>query len=400
MLGGWEAWAIMVMSNPFLGTCLIGCCAFASLGNAATSCASVAANLYIENATIFSVSHHAQGDVIALPGTVDSCGGESSLANATTDLCRIVLEVNTTSTSSVHLEAWLPDGWNQRFLATGTGGIGGCIDYGAVQMGASLGFATLGTNAGHNGSIGDLLFLNKPEVLNDFGYRAIHVEAVVGKELAQQYYGTAPSKNYYAGCSTGGRQGFSTAMIYPDDFDGVLNGSPGIDWLHIVASKGILARRIGWPNLNSSAYVRPEQWKAIQAEQIKKFDPLDGVTDGIIDDPTQFRFDPMSLACGTGVLNDSFCLNAEQVTSVTAAYQPLANGAGEIVYPSFELGSDTSVFSANQVNGTAQLSYTILQVFVALWVDHEYEVLILLLEFLAWSCVQQYELVRSQFQCQ
>lgn len=352
----------MTVKPSYLPFIAVACTAVGAAVSSSSSCASFAGSVHLDNATVVSVSHHARGETIPLPGTVASCGGPQSVANATADFCRVVLDVATTATSSVRLEAWLPNTWNRRFLATGTGGIGGCIDYSTVQIGTQLGFATLGTNAGHNGSVGDTLFLHRPEVLTDFGYRAIHVEAAVGKELARQYYGKTANKNYYAGCSTGGRQGFSTAMLYPDDFDGILVGSPGVDWLHVVASKGILARRIGWPDQNSSRYVRPEQWPAIVAEQIKKLDPLDGVTDGIIDDPTQFRYDPMQLTCGAGILNSSVCLTPDQVASVKAAYEPLANTAGEIVYPSFELGADPSVFAANQVNGTAQLTYTILQV--------------------------------------
>jgi hypothetical protein len=56
------------------------------------------------------------------------------------------------------------------------------------------------------------------------------------------------------------------------------------------------------------------------------------------------------------------CLNPDQVNSVRAAYLPIANTAGQVVYPPFELGSKTDVFSNNQVDGKPQLSYTILEV--------------------------------------
>ncbi|KAI0843645.1 tannase and feruloyl esterase [Hypoxylon sp. FL0890] len=328
-------------------------------------CTSFSAQVSIPNATVVAHEYLLNGTVIELPGTVESCGGPGLKANTTADICRLVLVVATTSSSEVQLEAWLPDlqSWNGRFLATGNGGIGGCIDYATMQNGAGLGFAAFGTNAGHNGSVGYDFFLNQPDVINDFGHRAIHVEAEVGKELVRQYYGTEAIKNYYAGCSTGGRQGFQNAHLYPEDFDGFLLGSPGVDWLHIVASKGILARRIGWPYINSSTYVRPEQWPAIVEAQIKQLDPLDGVEDGIIDEPTKHRFDPTSLACGTDVLNSSMCLSPQQVESVRRAYEPIANSSGRIVYPSFELGSNTDVFSENQENGTAEMSYTILQDF-------------------------------------
>lgn len=320
------------------------------------------ASFHIEDATSIAVSHHAKGEVLALPNTVESCGGQTYKVNITSDVCRVIVNVSTSATSTVRLDAWLPDEWNGRFLATGTGGEGGCIDYLTMGNGAQLGFAALGTNAGHDGQTGFDFFLNHPEVINDFGYRSIHVEATVGKQIVKQYYGKKAHKNYYHGCSTGGRQGFQNAHLYPEDFDGIVNGSPGIDWLHIVSSKGIMARRIGWPYLNSSRYVRPEQWPAIVEQQIKMLDPLDGVTDGIIDDPTHFRFDPEILACGTGVLNESMCLNPDQVNSVRAVYLPIVNTAGQIVYPPFELGSNTDVFSDNQMDGKPQLSYTILEV--------------------------------------
>ncbi|KAK2925987.1 Tannase/feruloyl esterase [Fusarium oxysporum f. sp. vasinfectum] len=320
-------------------------------------------SLPICNGTIASAQHHSVGDVIPLPNTVASCGGSGFKANITADLCRVVVNVSTSDSSSVRIEAWLPDNWNERLLATGTGGIGGCIDFPTVQNGAQLGFASFGTNTGHDGEQGFDFFLNQAEVINDFGHRGIHVEAKVAKQIAEQCYGRKASKSYYQGCSTGGRQGLQNAQLYPDDFDGILAGAPGIDWLHIVASKGILARRIGWPGLSSDAYVRPEQWKAIVAKQIELLDPLDGVEDGIIDNPAAHAFDPVIMACGTGLLNSSLCLKPKQVASARAAYEPVADSEGNIVYPGFALGADTSVFSANQINGTAELNYKVLQDF-------------------------------------
>ncbi|BCS24208.1 uncharacterized protein APUU_40652S [Aspergillus puulaauensis] len=328
-----------------------------------TPCTSDTFNL--PNATIDSISHHQNNTTIPLPLTVNSCGGPASKANITNSICRLVVNISTTATSSVRIEAWLPDPetWNGRLLATGTGGIGGCIDYTTIQNGAQLGFASFGTNAGHDGSEGYEFFLGKPEVINDFGYRAVHVEAEIGKEVVTQYYGRNPERSYYQGCSTGGRQGLQSAQLYPGDFNGIIAGAPGIDWLRIVASKGILARRVGWPDIHSAGYVRPEQWAAIVQKQVEIYDPLDGVEDGVIDDPTQHSFDPEILACGTGFLNDSLCLSAAQVQSVRAAYLPIANSTGQIVYPAFGLGADTSVFSDNQVDGKPELAYTILQDF-------------------------------------
>ncbi|KAF5633760.1 hypothetical protein F25303_9025 [Fusarium sp. NRRL 25303] len=239
-----------------------------------------AGSLLIPHGTISSIQHHVAGDVIPLPNTVASCGGPNFKANITADLCRIVVNVSSSDFSSVRIEAWLLDDWNTRLLATGTGGIGGCIDFPSVQNGAQLGFASFG---------------------------------------------------------------LQNAQLYPDDFDGILAGAPGIDWPHIVASKGILARRIGWPDLTSDAYVRPEQWKVIVEKQIERLDPLVGVEDGIIDDPSAHAFDLVIMACGTGLLNSSLCLKSRQVESVRAAYEPLADPEGNVVYPGFAFGADTTM---------------------------------------------------------
>ncbi|KAF5558884.1 feruloyl esterase B-2 [Fusarium phyllophilum] len=300
--------------------------------NAETHSRCLAGGLLIPNGTIASVQHHAVGDVIALPNTVTSSGGPNFKANVTIDFCRIVVNVSTSDSSSVRIEAWLPDDWNKRLLATGTGGIGGCIDFSSVQNSAQLGFASFGTNTGHDGEKGFDFFLNQPEVINDFGHRGIHVEAVVAKQIVQQYYGKKASQSYYQGCSTGGRQGHTSTT----------------DWM---------------ADLSSEAYVRPEQWKAIAEKQIELLDPLDGVENGIIDNPAAHAFDPAIMACGTGLLNSSLCLKPRQRASVRVAYEPLADSEGNIVYPAFVLGADTSVFSENQVNGTAELNYKVLQDF-------------------------------------
>ncbi|CAI6097697.1 unnamed protein product [Clonostachys chloroleuca] len=301
--------------------------------------------------------------ILRLPDLVPSCGGPDKNVTVSADICRLVANVRTSNSSSIRIEAWLPENWNSRFLATGTGGTGGCVDYSRLQSGAQLGFAAFGTNAGHDGSSGHEFFLYQPEVINDFGHRAIHEEAEVGKQITALFYGREASKSYYDGCSTGGRQALQEAAMYEEDFDGILAGAPGVDWLKIVASKAILARRIGWPDLNSGAYVRPEQWQAIVAKQIELFDGLDGEKNGIIDAPQNIRFDPALLACGTGALGQDLCLRPDQVQSVEKAYQPLTNGAGEIIYPPFIIGASTGVFSNNQKDGKPILNYSLVRDF-------------------------------------
>jgi feruloyl esterase len=149
--------------------------------------------------------------------------------------------------------------------------------------------------------------------------------------------------------------------MYPEDFDGVLVGSPGVDWLRVVSSKGILANRIGWPDVTGPAYLSDDQWTAVVAEQTKQCDGLDGVIDGILDDPTKCGFNPETCACGTGVLNESVCLSPYQVNSIRQAYLPIADSKGNIVYPAWDYGAATDVFSKYPTSYTILLASLTLQ---------------------------------------
>ena len=114
------------------------------------------------------------------------------------------------------------------------------INYFDLDYGTTLHFATIGSDNGHQGIITAAPFLNQPEVLVDYSYRGAHATAVVGQQLVKAYYNNVPSKSYYLGCSAGGRQGVQFALKYPDFFDGILAGSPAIDWNHFYGWSGML----------------------------------------------------------------------------------------------------------------------------------------------------------------
>lgn len=47
------------------------------------------------------------------------------------------------------------------------------------------------------------IYLLIQNAIIDYGWRALHLSIVAGKELTEQYYGQYISKSYYMGCSTG-----------------------------------------------------------------------------------------------------------------------------------------------------------------------------------------------------
>ncbi|KAG6877612.1 hypothetical protein C0993_005616 [Termitomyces sp. T159_Od127] len=260
--------------------------------------------------------------------------------------------INTTSTSAVYAEAWLPDTWYGRYLTVGNGGLGGCIDYSNLDYGASLHFATIGSNNGHDGtSIEGQAFLNKPEVINDFAFRAIHVGTVIGKQIVAAYYGSPHDKSYFLGCSTGGRQGTKAALKYPEDFDGIVAGAPATDWNHLLGLGAMLGRYLGAPHASTSpTFIPPTLWKVIRTEILEQCDELDGVKDGIITEPDICDFRPEALVCSGD--DTSACLSSVQVETLSKIHRPLFGTEGQLLYPRPDPGCEADVSSMLVLLGT------------------------------------------------
>ncbi|KAG6853873.1 hypothetical protein C0991_000480 [Blastosporella zonata] len=260
-----------------------------------SACKALETQLHLENTTILSAARVSAGTNVSARG---SCEVYASVVS--TPICRVEFVINTTSTSAVYAEAWLPDTWYGRVLSVGNGGLAGCVYYINLDYGASLHFATVSSNNGHDGTDGKPFF-NNPEVINDFAFRAIHVQTVIGKQIAEAYYGQPHHRSYYLGCSTGGRQGTQAALKYPEDFDGIVAGAPATDWNHLLGWSAMLARYIGMPHASTSpSFISPALWNVIAAEILKQCDALDGVEDGIITEPDACEFRPEAILCAGG----------------------------------------------------------------------------------------------------
>ncbi|KAJ7755306.1 tannase and feruloyl esterase [Mycena maculata] len=295
-------------------------------------CLALKASLKLENTTVLDVAYVASGKVKPQGTCITN-------AHVSAPLCRVQFSTQTSETSEVRAEAWLPDEWYGRFLGLGNGGLGGCIAYDELDYGSSMHFATVGTNNGHDGNDGRA-FLGNDEVLNDFAHRSIHVEAVIGKQIVEAYYGRPHDKAYYLGCSSGGRQGTQTALKYPEDFDGIVAGAPATDFNHLQHWRGMMGRTIGAPEgASSPAFIPPALWMLVAAEVLAQCDGLDGVRDGIITEPDACTFRPEALLCrGEG---SGKCLTLTQVDALRTIYAPLY-GDGELLYPRFDPGAEDS----------------------------------------------------------
>ena len=124
---------------------------------------------------------------------------------------------------------WIPtDGsWNGKYQQIGNGGFAGTISLATIANAVSRGYATAGTDDGTSGPpSGAPSFIGNPEVLIDYGYRAIKVTTDDSKAIIEALIGRAPRYSYFVGCSDGGREALQEAQRYPDDFDGIIVGSP------------------------------------------------------------------------------------------------------------------------------------------------------------------------------
>ncbi|KAL2065486.1 hypothetical protein VTL71DRAFT_3156 [Oculimacula yallundae] len=314
------------------------------LSDPAGTCKSLLTSLSLPNTTIHFAEYLPAGTNITLTQDFDlaSCGYKSQVISV--DTCRLAMEVKTSDRSAITLEAWLPGtGWTGRFLSTGNGGVSGCIQYPDLAYTSGLGFATVGANNGHNGTRG-LAFANNTDAVHDFADRSLHTGVVLGKQISKAFYGTDHKKSYYLGCSTGGRQGFKAVQTYPEDFDGVVAGAPAINYARLTSWSAYPYTLFG-KDATDPRFVTVEQWNTIvHPEVLKQCDGIDGVVDGIIEDPTLCRFRPEAMLCAPGKGNETAasasCLRTQQVESIRSLYTDWYGLDGKMIYPRMQPGSE------------------------------------------------------------
>jgi hypothetical protein len=230
---------------------------------------------------------------VALPNTTI----ESALVDpANPGLCRVVA-VTTHPPAGDKVRIWVAiptSNWNGRFLGNGGGGfVGG--NQGGVNQGAALGFASGATDTGHEGGSGSFALdangrLNW-QAIRDFAHVGIHEMTVTGKALTQAMYGVAPRYSYWNGCSTGGRQGLMEAQRYPEDYNGIASAAPAINWTKLMMQSiwgSVLENTAGNP-------IASCKLAAATTAAIAACDGIDGVKDGVIEDPKRCTYDPKVL---------------------------------------------------------------------------------------------------------
>jgi feruloyl esterase len=333
--------------------------AIASVPAVASPCTNLQ-SLQLQHTTITSATDNTSGTFV-VPG--------SNPPQAFTGLpafCRVTATLTPSSDSSIKIEVWLPaNAWNGRFLGTGSGGFQGVITYSELASGIKAGFAAtnsdLGTGVsgcsplfcGSNGNMGNPIAIafgmpaspttglfGHPERIKDFGYRAIHLMTVRGKEIANFFYGQQAQKAYFAGCSTGGQNALMSAQRFPDDYDGILAGAPAFNRTHLH-----MAGLAAWQDTHATpgSFIQPGQMTLINKAVLKQCVGQDGgaITDPFLTDPRDCDFDPKALLCTGGQIPPA-CLTSDQVTTMRKVYAGTIDPKnGQVINPGLERGAET-----------------------------------------------------------
>ena len=251
--------------------------------------------------------------------------------------CDVRGVIRPTRDSDIKFALWLPaaSGWNGKYRQEGNGGWAGSINTAGLAEPLRRGYAVAATDDGHAGGGADWA-IGHPEKLIDFGYRAVHETSVQAKIIIRALYGRDPERSYFVGCSDGGREALMEAQRYPEDFQGVLAGAPASNWSHLFTGfvwneRALLA--------TPESAIPPAKLPVVQAAVMAAFDRLDGVVDGLIDNPRACTFDPTVVACRAGDTPD--CLTGPQVEALQKIYEgPTNPRTGERLFVGQPLGTE------------------------------------------------------------
>jgi pimeloyl-ACP methyl ester carboxylesterase len=186
-------------------------------------------------------------------------------------------------------------------------------------------------------------------LIEDFAARSLIELTDKSRSLIDEFYGEAAQYEYWNGCSTGGREGLMLAQRHPDAYDGILAGAPAINWDRFIPS-------LLWPQIVMAEELDGPiaQCKLAEATSaaVEACDSVDGVNDGVLEDPRACDFDPVSLVgvetpCGEFTETDAAVIQAIWDGPRTSAGEfmwyglapgtPLEEVAGSLPFP---IGSD------------------------------------------------------------
>jgi len=314
----------LVRGLVFTGTVAI----FATAAFAQGNCEKLK-ELSLPDATVTSAEVVPAGPFKLPPGLVPSIDLPT--------FCRVRAEMKPTGDSLIMIEVWMPaENWNGKYEQLGNGGLAGSINLFLLGSEMKKGFATAGTDDGHEGQGTDGSWAKgHPEKVIDFGYRAVHETSLKAKRIIAAYYQKSPRYAYFSGCSEGGREALMEAQRYPADFNGILAGSPAHYWTSLMAAFAWNAQALN----DAASYPSAGKRSTVEKAAVAQCGTQGGVTDNFIKDPLICHFRPAKLLCKGG--DSDSCLTQPQVNAFEKIYGgPVNPATGKKISAGYEPGAE------------------------------------------------------------
>ena len=252
--------------------------------------------------------------------------------------CKVKAEATPTSDSKIEIELWMPSGkaWNGEYVQLGNGGLAGSIQYPPMYQELQRNFAVAATDDGHTGAGTDGAWaIGHPEKVVDFGYRAVHETREKSKKIMDAFYGHGSKYAYFNGCSEGGREAMIEAQRYPDDFNGILAGSPALAWMQLMTA-------FAWNSQallkDPESYIPESKRPAVEKAALAACGTQGGIKDAFIKDPLACHFDPSVLLCKAADADE--CLTGKQLTALKKIYEGARGNEGKQLADGYEPGAE------------------------------------------------------------
>jgi feruloyl esterase len=242
------------------------------------------------------------------------------------EYCRITgrIKAVNASTPDIRFDLNLPRRWNGRALQIGGGGYNGVVVSGTGVMPfapdrapLAQGYATFGDDSGHVGNSSLAVFGLVDEAVTNFGYAHLKKTHDAALALITRAYGRPPQQMYFAGGSTGGREGYTVMQRFPDDYDGVIANSPALNFSGV----RLLGVKLGQAEYATpGGFVPPLLLEHVYRRTLAACDGLDGAVDGIVSDVAACREHEAeivdSLRCAARASSHDECLTNGQLATL------------------------------------------------------------------------------------
>ena len=247
--------------------------------------------------------------------------------------CKVLVTSRPTPDSDIRIEVWISraEAWNGKYVQVGNGGLAGAVPSAAVQARAASGYASAGTDDGHEADSRSAAWaLGHPEKIKDFAWRSLKETTDVAKALIAAQKQAPIARSYFVGCSAGGREALMEAQRYPKDFDGIVAGAPANYNTLSTGGRAYIQQMLAKPG----AYLGKAELALLQAKALETC----GGGGKFIRDPKACRFTPALAQCQPG--QTAGCLNPAQVAAAEALYRGRPGPDGMPMFPAYMPGGE------------------------------------------------------------